>query len=571
MEPSPPGRSSDWFIRALGVVLATALLHLVLAQVLYAWVAPPRLASTWDGADLLSLVVLSTVVAELAVLYLRAQYSTPSHATRSIPAVLRTMPPVALLLLVAVVLPQALLELPSERLVARLAPAVGAVWSSAFMLSTPLKRVLHTLAIRAPAPTLTQVLKTYDPPTMSGAYVPILTGASWSVSILVIGAWVGQTLAGPSSSDLSQLAVIPGLAIVLGLATLAGLSLGGSPGADLTSVSRRLDAVGYNTGAKTGGEKLRSPGPDQTTAARVAFTSTDQVGELLGNLELLVAHLDNELGVYQRALDQTRAVDAVKFDFLNSVSHELRTPLTTIGGFAQLLLEEHEAPLTDPQAEDVRLIRAGGHQLLELINDILDVSMIESGELRLDFAPTNLAKVISSVVDIHQPMVRDKPVTLRLDIVDELPLAECDRRRVVQILTNLVSNAIKFTERGEIVVRGSLDPTAERILIECIDTGIGIAPGELEQVFEEYQQAGPVKRRTKGTGLGLSIARTIAEHHSGELSARSTPGEGSTFTLALPLSPLLRPTRIDMAERKARARVRRPSQSIIVSERGTRA
>ncbi|MEM6995888.1 MAG: HAMP domain-containing sensor histidine kinase [Myxococcota bacterium] len=557
MDPSPSGRRSDWFVRALGVVLGGALLHLGLSQVLYALAAPPLLARSWSGDELITLVVVTTALSQLVILYLRAQYSTPSHATRSIPAVLRTVPPLALLLLAAMVLPPALLELPSERIVARLAPALGAVWSAGFMLSIPLKRMLHALAIRAPAPSLTAVLKTFDPPSMTGAYVPILAGASLSVSMLVLGAWVAQVLSGGAPAGLSQLAVLPGLGIVVGLAALAGMSLGQSPGEDLVSIARRLDAVGYDTPRPT-----EADAEEHTT--RVAASSTDQVGELLHNLERLREHLGEELRLYETALDKTRAVDAVKSDFLNAVSHELRTPLGTIGGFAQLLLEGTPTPLTEAQAEDVRLIRAGGHQLLELINDILDVSMIESGDLRLEFAPTDLSAVIRDVVEIHQPLVHGRDTVLRMDVSSELPSAECDRRRIVQILTNLVSNAIKFTESGEIVVRGALDPTRERIVIRCIDTGVGIAPEELDQVFEEYQQAGPVKRRSKGTGLGLSIARTIAEHHGGDLTAQSTVGEGSTFTLSIPVAPPQRPTRIDISERKARARARRPSQRNVV-------
>ncbi len=573
MDPSASGRRSDWFVRALGVVLGGAVLHLGLAQVLYALSAPALLASTWDGSALISLVVLSTTLAQLVILYLRAQYSTPSHATRSVPAVLRTVPPLALLLLAAVVLPPSLLEMPSEQIVARLAPALGATWSSGFMLSIPLKRTLHALAIRAPAPSLTNVLKTYDPPSMTGAYVPILAGASLSVSMLVLGSWVGQTLSGGVNGGFSQLAVLPGLGIVVGLAALAGLSLGQSPGEDLVSVARRLDAVGYDTrpdgherddGAASTGSTTTGEIAGVEAGTWVAITSTDQVGELLSNLERLREHLDTELRLYETALDKTRAVDAVKSDFLNAVSHELRTPLGTIGGFAQLLLEGHPTPLTEAQSEDVRLIRAGGHQLLELINDILDVSMIESGDLRLDFATTDLTAVIRDVVEIHRPLVHGRGVTLRMDVTTDLPAAECDRRRVVQILTNLVSNAIKFTESGEIIVRGAFDPTQERIVIRCIDTGVGIAPDELDQIFEEYQQAGPVKRRSKGTGLGLSIARTIAEHHGGDLTATSTVGEGSSFTLSLPLAPPQRPTRIDISERTARARARRPSQQGVV-------
>ena len=272
-------------------------------------------------------------------------------------------------------------------------------------------------------------------------------------------------------------------------------------------------------------------------------------------------HLDEELSIYEEALDKTKAVDAKKSDFLHAVSHELRTPLGTISGFAQLLLEGHATPLTEAQAEDVRLIGAGARQLLELINDILDVSMIESGELRLEFSRVSLDEVIRDVVEIHRPLVLSRDVTLEAELQGELPPVECDRRRVTQILTNLVSNAIKFTERGTVVVRAAYDESADRVLIHCIDTGAGIEPEDLDKIFEEYRQVGSVKRRAKGTGLGLSIARAIAVHHGGDLTVESSLGVGSTFTLRLPVTPPQRPTKIDMAERTAMARARRPRRT----------
>jgi signal transduction histidine kinase len=326
-----------------------------------------------------------------------------------------------------------------------------------------------------------------------------------------------------------------GLVLLVGLAGAAGISLGQSPGQDILSIARRLDAAGYTE--RTGA--LDAP---------VVVTSFDEIGQLLANLELVRSRLADELHLYQEALDKTRDADALKSEFLSAVSHELRTPLNVVGGFAQLLLEGVPTPLSESQAEDVRLIRAGGHQLLELINDILDMSMIESGELRLSFAATDVEEVIQDVVQIQQPLVRDRGVALTTDPGRDLPLVVCDRRRLTQILTNLVSNAIKFTESGSITVRASYEPRRSSVLIRCIDTGIGIARADLDTIFEEYRQVGSLKRRKKGTGLGLAIARRIALAHGGALTVESEVGEGSTFTLELPLDPPSRPRTLQAAE-----------------------
>jgi signal transduction histidine kinase len=159
---------------------------------------------------------------------------------------------------------------------------------------------------------------------------------------------------------------------------------------------------------------------------------------------------------------------------------------------------------------------------------------------------------VREVVAIHQPLVRDKNLKLELDLQPDLPPVVCDRRRIGQVVTNLISNAIKFTESGSVTVRVRHDELDRSIDLDIVDTGFGIADDELETIFLEYRQVGSLKRRAKGTGLGLAIARSIANHHGGSLAVRSRVGTGSTFTLTLPISPVRRPSKIDMtAERLA--------------------
>lgn len=304
----------------------------------------------------------------------------------------------------------------------------------------------------------------------------------------------------------------------LALTVLSAASAGLSPGRDVRALAARLDAIGWDD-SDTSRLPLASP---------IRLTSFDAVGELFRSLERLRARLADDVRTYQHALDRTHAADKAKAEFLTAVSHELRTPLNSIMGFAQLLLE---TDLNESQAEDVRLILAGGRQLHDLIEDILDLSMIESGELQLRFAPCELHDLLDELVAVHQAQVRERGIELVTELPSEPLEIRCDRKRIGQVLTNLLSNAIKFTEEGGVTVRARNGD--EGVIIEVIDTGIGIAEGELANIFEEYQQAGSRTRKLGGTGLGLAIARRIARAHGGSLEAESELGLGSTFRLRL--------------------------------------
>ncbi|MFO7564046.1 MAG: ATP-binding protein [Enhygromyxa sp.] len=313
------------------------------------------------------------------------------------------------------------------------------------------------------------------------------------------------------------------------MAVLAAASAGLSPGRDVEALAARLDAIGWDEGPGSSASAVARP-----LAGPVRVISFDAVGELFRNLERLRARLAEDVATYQRALDRTHAADAAKREFLAAVSHELRTPLNSILGDAQALLDSE---LSEAQAEDVRLIVAGGRQLRELIEDILDLSMIESGELELRFAACDLGELVDELVDILRAQVRGPEVELIAERRGTIPPVVCDRKRIGQVLTNLLSNAIKFTERGRVTVSVAHDARRGRVSVAVADTGIGIAHDELNTIFEEYRQVGTRKRKLGGTGLGLAIARRIAEGHGGSLEAESQVGEGSTFTLRLPLAP----------------------------------
>jgi signal transduction histidine kinase len=516
-----------------------AFAHLFLA--LYERAVP----ETSDGLfTTVTLSVGTTFCAMLIALYLGIiQYANPDRLTRTVPLALRATPPVAAALLVPVTLPLHLLDQDLRTVVHAAIPAVVSVWVAALLLALVVARSLHALAIRVPSDSTASPVDRRDAPSLSASYASALTTAAVCAGLIAAGVVIAS--ANLDARGLEGVRVwgpAMGLVVLVGLAAAAGWGLGQTPGRDLVSIARRLDSLGHG-----GGSEMATP---------LVATSGDEIGELISRLEELRAHLDEELRLYQHALDKTKAADALKADFLSAVSHELRTPLNVVGGFAQLLLENQTSPLSESQSEDVRLIQAGGRQLLDLINDILDVSMIESGDLRLHFARTDVTELIEGVVRIHQPLVRDNDTSLRAELGPDVPAIVCDPRRITQILTNLVSNAIKFTEEGSITVRAAFDARRDSVVIRCIDTGVGIAPDELDSIFEEYRQVGSIKRRKKGTGLGLAIARSIASFHGGSLTVESQLGQGSTFILTLPIDPPERPQNIDMTAEAARSRLR---------------
>ncbi len=366
------------------------------------------------------------------------------------------------------------------------------------------------------------------PPSLAGRLARLAAGLGLATGLLILAdalvhgrdplAWLAQP---------RTYLALGGSAFTMLLAVLAAASAGLSPGRDVEALAGRLDAIGWD-------ENPSASAIVRPLAAPVRVTSFDAVGELFANLERLRARLAEDVGTYQRALDRTHEADAAKREFLAAVSHELRTPLNSILGYAQLLLESE---LSEAQAEDVRLILTGGRQLRELIEDILDLSMIESGELELRFAQCELEALVEELVDVHRAQVRDPAVELVAERRGPIPAIVCDRKRIGQVLTNLLSNAIKFTEQGSVRVILSHDPRHGRVSVAVADTGVGIASDELSTIFEEYRQVGARKRKLRGTGLGLAIARRIAEAHGGALEAASELGEGSTFTLRLPLDP----------------------------------
>ena len=225
--------------------------------------------------------------------------------------------------------------------------------------------------------------------------------------------------------------------------------------------------------------------------------------------------------------------DQLKSAFVANMSHEIRTPLNSVLALSQLLRDGVAGPLTVDQRRYLEIMTRNGHTLLHLIDDILDLSRIESGHMVVDTDDVDLAPQITSIVEALSPLATAKDLNISVKLPDEMPLVRCDVDRVRQILTNLIANAIKFTEAG--MVRVTAGVSATGVVIHVTDTGIGIPEAQLGHIFEEFVQVDQtLARRQGGAGLGLAIASRLARLMGGDLSVSSVAGSGSRFSLTLP-------------------------------------
>ncbi len=243
----------------------------------------------------------------------------------------------------------------------------------------------------------------------------------------------------------------------------------------------------------------------------------------------------------QRAIELAE-VNRLKSEFLASISHELRTPMNSIIGFSETLLSGLYGEMEERQANRIERIQRNGHNLLALIDDLLDISKIEAGKLELMVEPVDMRAELEAALYAIDNQASEKGLTVVTDIPEDLPRAQADPLRVRQIINNLLSNAVKFTSEGTITIRAGLALATDSAQVWCAitDSGIGIAPEDQPIVFDQFRQVdGTTTRRYGGTGLGLAITKNLVEIMDGAIAVESELGKGSTFTFWLPVA---RPT-----------------------------
>jgi signal transduction histidine kinase len=283
------------------------------------------------------------------------------------------------------------------------------------------------------------------------------------------------------------------------------------------------------------GERISLMAREGTSPSGIAVPvrDTDPVGILTSAFNLLVERFSAAEHAYQHDLAGALAFDRDRSAFLAALSHELRTPLNAILGFADVLLAEVDGPLSDEARENLTVLRRSADHLRGLIDDILDLSALESGELRLDVGPVDVFTIAAEVAREARVTAAHKP--LEVTLTGRSAVAWVDSRRVRQILQNLVGNAVKFTPEGTVDV--SVDLAFESVVMSVADTGPGIPAEQQAAIFEEYFQAPASRQMRIGAGLGLAITRRLVRMHGGKIDLESEPGRGATFTVSLPIQP----------------------------------
>ncbi len=261
---------------------------------------------------------------------------------------------------------------------------------------------------------------------------------------------------------------------------------------------------------------------------RVEVQNRDELGALAANLN----RMSEELG---RLYQQFEAASRHKSQFLANMSHELRTPLNAILGYTELIVDNIYGEVPDKIRDVLQRVQNSGRHLLGLINDVLDLSKIEAGQFTLSLNDYSVTDVVQSALAAVESLAAEKKLALKVSVPPDLPPGKGDERRITQVLLNLVGNAIKFTEAGEVRIQASVSDG--QFLVAVSDTGPGISEADQQRIFEEFQQGDDSSTRAKGgTGLGLSIAKRIVEMHGGRMWVESTLGKGSIFSFALPIS-----------------------------------
>jgi signal transduction histidine kinase len=262
---------------------------------------------------------------------------------------------------------------------------------------------------------------------------------------------------------------------------------------------------------------------------------TSQLQEANNRLKSEVEERERAQREMREAKEAADTANQAKSAFLANMSHELRTPLNAVIGFSELLEQQIFGELNDKQQTYVGNVLVSGRHLLQLVNDILDISKVEAGRMDLAYEKMPIGSIVDIVRGVIAGLAAKKGIDLEVDVAPNLPDVYIDPGRIKQVLYNLISNAIKFTPRGG-VVRLAARANDRYLIVRVSDTGVGIAPADLPRLFREFEQLPqPGGVRPEGTGLGLALTRRLVELHGGKVEVQSELGKGSTFSVLLPL------------------------------------
>lgn len=269
--------------------------------------------------------------------------------------------------------------------------------------------------------------------------------------------------------------------------------------------------------------------------ARLSLRAIDERNPLAGAVGIIedISHEREAAETLRHAMQRAQEADRIKSAFLATMSHELRTPLNSIIGFTGILMQGLAGPLNEEQHKQLGMVQNSSRHLLSLINDVLDISKIEAGQLELSITPFDLRASLEKVLTLIAPIAQQKKISLRMELGEELGEMHTDQRRLEQIVINLLNNAIKFTEQGSVTL--GCHRQQERYLLSVVDTGIGMRQEELSRIFQPFHQVeSGLARAHEGTGLGLAICKRLVGRMGGTITVESRPGEGSVFIVNLP-------------------------------------
>ncbi len=260
------------------------------------------------------------------------------------------------------------------------------------------------------------------------------------------------------------------------------------------------------------------------------------IEEQTATIESQNLSLEDHIGVIEQKNTELEEINKLKDDFLASTSHELRTPLHGIIGVAEVMLAAEVIDRSEDEKRHLSMIISNGRRLSNLLNDLLDFYRLKNQAVQLSKIPIKLSTIVEAVLTFSKPLIGNKPIELINDVADTLPPVEADKNKLEQIFYNLLSNSLKFTQKGFIRVKAEAAEGIIRIRVE--DSGIGIPPEKQDTIFEVFTQLdGSITREQPGTGLGLSITKKLIEQHDSELYVKSEPGSGTVFYFDLPISP----------------------------------